>query len=263
MIQALHILLQKLEKYPDQGVITPLNESEIEQIERTLGKELPLFFKEYLRKIGLKQDVVWGVLEQVQDFDRLDDFLPEGTTSQFFRFGHNGGEDYWLLRYDEEQERAIYEYDYYNQFEIVKLDKTFDDLLWEAKEKLIKNTPKTNAQKEWCVQFSVNTGSGKFLVNQLKSSLTIELIREPKYVDTSEAGVKTFEGMLRIEGKDIALHKQIIQGDGSSSLYFDLEETVEVMQTDSLIKKIDEALEKSILKHVLIDYGILPKDDLK
>ena len=35
----------------------------------------------------------------------------------FFDFGHNGGEDYCLLRNDDRSDRTIYEFDYYADFE--------------------------------------------------------------------------------------------------------------------------------------------------
>jgi hypothetical protein len=255
---AIDKILDGLKSIEDKVVINPLSNEEIEYIQAKFKKRLPTYYIEFLSKIGIKQDLVWGLNDGINRFMDLSDFL---QSENYFRFGDNGGEDYWLLKFEDETDRTIYEYEYYNTGEIKSLNKTFDELLFEGLEDKKKryNEIDLNTSKNWCVQFSIGTGSGKFLASQLKDKLDIlvKIIQEPKYTETSEAGVKCYEGILSINGKEIPLRKHIIKGDGSSNLYFNWQETIEEMKKDSTIKKIDDALSKCVFKHSLIDYGIL------
>ncbi len=256
-------ILTDLKPYNDKVVITPLSDEEIDQIQGKFSRKLPTYYIEFLKKIGLKQDLIWGLNDGIDRFADLSEFLP---SEDYFRFGDNGGEDYWLLKFDDENDRTIYEYDYYCDGIIKCLEKTFDDLLIEGlediKHRYEQLTP--NNAKDWCVQFSARTGSGKFLVAQLTEhfDLPIKIIKEPTHVETSAAGVKCYEGIIEIDGKEVPLTKQVIKGAGSSNLYFNWKESIQEMQHNSTIKKIDKALSKCKFKHVLIDYGILNRDDL-
>jgi len=254
-------ILQELKSYKDKVVISPLSKEEVEIIQAKFKKEIPGYFKDFLLKIGLRQDLIWGLSEQIID---LGDFLP---SEDYFRFGDNGGEDYWLLKFEDENDRTIYEYDFYCNYEIISLNKTFDELLFEGLEDIKKRYDDLplNDKKDWCVQFSINTGSGRFLVTQLKDKLDfpIELIKEPEFTETSTAGVKCYEGIISINGKRVRLGKQIIKGMGSPTLYFDWQESIKDMQENSFIKKLDQALSNCVFKHSLCDYGILNREELK
>jgi len=257
-------ILEELKSIEDKVVINPLSREEIELVQSKYNKRLPNYYIEFLSKIGLKQDLVWGLNDRINRFEDLTDFL---QSENYFRFGHNGGEDYWLLKFENEKDRTIYEYEYYNDGEIKSLGKTFDELLFEGltdKKNRYDNLV-LNDKKNWCVQFSIGTGSGKFLVSQLEKNLDIpiEIIKEPVYKETSEAGVKCYEGIISIDGEEIRLGKQIITGMGSSNLYFDWQETIEEMKNDSTINKINNALSKCVFKTTLIDYGILNRKDLE
>ena len=257
-------ILEELKPFKDKVLINPLSKEEVEIIQSKFNKRIPEYFREFLLKIGLKQDFVWGINNRIGKFEDLGEFL---SSEDYFKFGDNGGEDYWLLKFEDEKDRSIYEYDYYCDGEIKSIGKTFDNLLIESLD-LVKNRYENltlNEFKGWCVQFFINTGSGKFLASQLndKLEIPIQLISEPKYTETSDAGVKCYEGIISIDGKKIKLGKQIIKGVGSSNLFFDWQESVNDMKNNSLIKKLDKALDKSVFKHKIIDYGILNLEELK
>jgi hypothetical protein len=255
-------ILKDLEPFKDKILISPLSVGEVDLIQSKFNKKLPEYFKEFLLKIGLKQDLIWGINEGVNRFEDLREFL---ESEDYFRFGDNGGEDYWLLKFEDENNRIIYEFDYYNSMEIRSLNKTFDDLLVAGIEEIKKKYDDldSNEIKDWCVQFSVKTGSGKFLEKELGKYLTVKLINEPVFVEESSAGVKCFEGEIEIEGQIKKLKKQSYEGWSNSSLYFNWQESVKQMQENSLIKKIDGALSNCVFKHTLIDYGISNRDKLQ
>ncbi len=253
-------ILNDLKPYEDKVVLSPLSEQEIESIQSKFKKRLPDYYKYFLKKIGLKQDFIWGLQDSINRFQDLNEFL---SSEDYFRIGDNGGEDYWLIKFENEIDRTIYEYDYYCNGEIKSIGKTFDQLLAEALEDIKTRYPKLtpNSQKEWCVQFSINTGSPDFLIAQLKNKIDIPIkqISKIEYTDTTKAGVKSYKGLISINGQEVPISKQVILGAGSTNLYFNWKESIKDMQEHSFIKKLDKALDDCVFQHTLIDYGILDK----
>lgn len=270
MDETIEKVLEALRPYQDKVLLTPMSEEEIESIQQKFPKKLPTYFKEFLAKIGLKQDFIWGIFDNITRFENLDSFLP---SPDYFQFGDNGGGDYWLLKFDE-QDKTIYEYDYYNQFAIVSLGKTFDDLLWEGVENVKEHyeTMPLNSLKDWHVQFSIDIEIGKKFTElelgkqieqELSQYLNIVLIKELEYVHTVVGGVKKYEGEIEIEGQKKKI-KKLSHRDWKKkvSLFFDWQESVEEMQHNSTIKKINDALKKSVFKNScgLTDYGIFDRE---
>ena len=249
-------LLKDLAPYMDKVFICPLLSNKIIEIENILNRELPKYYKYFLERVGLKQDFVWGFHQKINRFKDVSDFI---SSKDYFQFGDNGGEDYWLLKFNVENERVVYEYDYYLNGEILEIGKTFDSLLIDAFENVKKNYQEMdfNARKNWEVQFSIGTGSGKFLEKELGRFLEIKLIAEPQKI-LSETGEKEYEnGIIEIEGKRVELKKWTYNG---SSLSFNWSEPVEEIKVNSSTDRIDAALSKCLFKHTMIEYGIQSMD---
>lgn len=245
--------LLELKSFSDKVFICPLEENEISEIESKLKKKLPIHYKDFLRKVGLKQDFIQGLLYAVKHFDDVSEFI---NSKNYFKFGDNGGEDYWLLKFDEGKDKTIYQYDYWNNFEIESLNKTFDDLVLENLNR-IKSNPENltpNNQKRWWVDFSLNTGSGKFLVNSLKErGIDIELLKEPLKKKVN-GKIEYEDGLIKIEEKEIILKKWTYSG---QSLSFIWQENLEDIKTNSTVKRIQSALKTCEFSHTLGDGGIL------
>ena len=94
---------------PHEGnyVAFGLSQDKIDQLERKVGQSFPPYYRAYLGLLGLKQDVIFGLLERETDFIPLDDFLPPEQGMRFFRIGDNGGEEDWLLRSDKPSDSQI------------------------------------------------------------------------------------------------------------------------------------------------------------
>jgi len=201
-------------------------------------------------QIGLKQDVVLGVLDSITRFADVSNFI---GTDAFFQFSNNNGDDCLLLSFDE-SDKEIYEYDYYNEGLVKPIGKTFDTLLLESVERISKNYKQLpyNKDKAWSVQFSINTGSLRFLVKELEQYWQGEI----KLIEDFGALKR---GILEIDNKEFEVKKTSYKGGGSQSLVFNIEESVGEMQKQSFIKRLDKVLAKTRLKHTVGDYGILPK----
>lgn len=250
---------EKLKEFELKVVTSPLSESDVIVIESILSRKLPNYYREFLLTIGLKQDAIWGLNDAIRDFDPLVDFLPDGQSKHFFRFGHNGGEDYWLLRNDDWSDRTIYEFDFYTDFEIKSLGKTFDDLLEEAIRQLTenKNSLIANSEKVWAVQFSIDIHNVNVIIDSLKKEFDCSLVKDLENVQVSSAGVISSMGTIKLQGSEIPIKKQEYKDWETSSFYFDWKESIDDMNENSFIKKVENTLKKDGLKVILIDYGIM------
>jgi hypothetical protein len=250
--------VEKLKEFGSKVMISPLSEAEVHNIEIILDRDLPYYYREFLLRIGLKQDVVWGLNDRISDFDPLLDFLPDGQAKNYFRFGHNGGEDYWLLRNDDPSDRTIYEYEYYGDGEIKSLGKTFDEILDDAILLLTENKDKLidNSQKVWAVQFSINTDDFTPIIESLRTEFECSLSKEISNTQVSSAGVICSEGSIVLQGKEISIAKQEYKDWETASYYFSLREPVNEMNDKSFIKRIENRLKHDGFKVTLIDYGI-------
>lgn len=258
MIEKMNIdqLIIALQPYMDKVVINPLSQAEVSEIQSRFKKRIPEYFKEFLLKIGLKQDLVWGILDATNRFEDLGDFLP---SDQYFQFSDNGGEDYYLLKFDDEQDRTIYEYEYYKQGTIVSRNKTFDELLLESfynlRERYDKFPLKT--EKVWWVDISINTSSPSFLITQLQenSDLNIKLIKPPTKNKTETDQQKP--GIISINGTKLPLLKGVYSG---LTIVFLI--PVEEMKENSLINQLDQALKPCVFKHSILDHGFINRKEL-
>lgn len=247
-------ILMDLIPYKNKVFLCPLNIEEVTELEKIYNRRFPDYYRYFLTRIGIRQDFVFGFLRRKYDFSNVSEFI---SSKDYFRFGYNGGEDYWLLEFDKENNREVYGYDYYCNGEILSTGKTFDSLLIEALEdiKINHHTRLDNLKKGWHVQFSVNTGSSKFLEKELGKIIEVAVIKEPVRI-INKSGEEDFEsGLIKICGKELELKKWNYDG---QSLSFNLSEPLEQMKVNSMIKKIDSALEKCSFKHKNIEYGILP-----
>ncbi len=243
-------------------VVLPLATGDVEKIERALGNPLPPYYREFLLKVGLKQDVIHGLHNQLSDFDNLDNLLPENRGHRFFRFGDNGGDDYWLLRIDDPADMTIYRYDQYDTYQIVSMHKTFEQLLLDAVEQLKLNKTRLveNHRKVWRVQFAVDTGQARNVVDALASVFHCALLADPDELELTADGVSRSDGCIMINDASATLRIQDAPQWGTPSYYFSWEEPVADMIGNSMIRRIEAALLAGGLDTTVIDYGITVKD---
>lgn len=245
-------IIHNLNPYKDKVFLCPLNKNEIHQIEKNYSRKLPQYYKYFLSKIGLRQDLIWGLNEKMSDFKDISEFI---SSNEYFRVGNNGGEDYWLLKFEDEQDRNIYEYDYYCNGEIIPTSMTFDSLLNDSFEQLKKNysIKKLNSDKNWWVEFSINTGNIGFFAKELQKYINIKIINEPtKIIDSKENEFN--QGLIEIEGKQISIRKSSYL---DSSLSFYWNESVLELNNNPTMNQINNALKKCIFKHNMIELGAI------
>jgi len=254
--------LEAIRPFRDAIVIHPLTTDEVEKIERALGNPLPPYYREFLLKVGLKQDVVHGLHNQLSDFDNLDNLLPENRGHRFFRFGDNGSDDYWLLRIDDPTDMTIYQYDQYDTYQVVSMHKNFEQLLLDSVEQLKLNKSRLieNYRKVWRVQFAVDTRQAQNVIDALAEDFDCALLADPDELELTADGVSRPEGRIMIDNTTVTLRIQDAPQWGTPSYYFSWEEPVADMVDNSRIKRIEAALVAGGLDITVIDYGITLRD---
>ena len=248
----------RLKEFDSKVFFSPIKESEAREIERRLNRKLPQYYREFLMTIGLKQDVIFGLIDKVSDFDPLIDFLPKGQAKNHFRFGDNGGEDYWLLRSDDFSDHNIYEYEYYGDGKIKSIGKTFEDLLSESYSLLKMNKDRLvdNSKKVRSVQFSIDTDNFDQIIQSLRNEFRCSVSREIGNMQVSSAGVITSNGTITLEGIETLIKKQEYNDWKTASYYFNWNESVHEINTNSIIERVEATLRNDGLNVTVIDYGI-------
>ncbi|NOT50974.1 MAG: SMI1/KNR4 family protein [Chitinophagaceae bacterium] len=250
---------RQLEPFKDKVFYYGLTENEVTDIEQKLGKAFPIYFREFLKLFGVRQDFVFGLLRKEIEFVGRTDYLPDEIKKSFILIGDNGGEDFWLLNTENQNDKNIYEWQHWLDGEVVKLGYDFDTLLKENIAKLSDTEieRETNDKKSWCVQFAITTDDEQ----KIYSTIPLTLVQDWEFIETSPAQVHCYEAKAKLVDKVIRFSRQEYAGWSSPIYYFNSKEPANEFGQKSLIKEIDAKLQKSFPNYGLIDYGILPLTD--
>ncbi|MDA3616004.1 SMI1/KNR4 family protein [Polluticaenibacter yanchengensis] len=66
-------------------------------MKKKIENKFPNYFRTFLKIFGVRQDLVFGLLNRAEDFIKLTEYLPNDIKKSFVVIGDNGGEDFWLL----------------------------------------------------------------------------------------------------------------------------------------------------------------------
>lgn len=236
-----------------------MTETEVTEIEKEIGKTFPIYFREFLKIFGVRQDFVFGLLTKETDFIKLTNYLPDEIRKSFILIGDNGGEDFWLLNTDLPGDTNLYEWQHWLDGNVVKLGYNFETLLKENLSKLSDTDAEsiTNDKKCWCVQFAVPTDREE----KIYSTIPLTLIQDWELREISPAQVYCYETKAKLVDRVIKFGRQEYVGWSSPTYYFNLKEHLSEFGKKSLIKDIDSKLQKAFPEYQLIDYGILRLTD--
>ena len=120
----MNTLKNKIDAYSNKIIINPLDEKEIIKLEEKLKRKLPEFFRQFLLEVGIPQDLIIELHDSLNKFELLDDFLPNNEWMNYIYIG-GPSEDYLLIKNKEFKSEEIYYYDYYKDFEVKTLGKSF------------------------------------------------------------------------------------------------------------------------------------------
>lgn len=248
-------LKEQLEKYKDIVFYYGLTEDKISVIEEQMENKFPIYFREFLKIFGVRQDFVFGLLDKEKSFVEKMSYLPDNIKKSFVIIGDNGGEDYWLLNSENENDKSIYEWKYWDDGEIEKLNFNFDTLLKRSLIRLSDTTVnrKINNNKLWCVQFAIPAKNQQ----DICSVIPLTISDEWKLIEVSPAEVYCYETIALLNGTEIKLKRQEYSGWENPIYYFDLKEPLSNFGKESLIEELDNKLKQQFSEYRLGDYGIL------
>ena len=145
MIQALPVtvmnttyneILLKLRPYKDKVFCFPMTEREVTQLEKQMGQQFPVYYRQFLLVFGIRQDFVFELFQRHQDFVSEYQYLPKPLKKKFVPIGgSDAGGDTWLVKASEPDEQRIYELWHEGGGELTLLDFTFNDLIEKEDEK--------------------------------------------------------------------------------------------------------------------------------
>lgn len=250
---------RQIEPFRDKVFYHGLTETEVTDIEQKIGNKFPTYFREFLKIFGVRQDFVFGLFTREIDFVERTNYLPDELKKSFILIGDNGGEDFWLLNIDNQNDTNLYEWQHWLDGEVVKLGYDFETLLDESISKLSDRNIKreTNDKKSWRVQFAITTDNEQ----NIYATIPLTLIQDWELKEVSPAQVHCYETKAKLTDKVIKFTRQEYAGWSSPTYYFNLKEPANEFGPQSLIKKIDANLKKTFPKYKLIDYGILALSD--
>jgi len=248
-------LLLQLAPYRDRVYYYGLTEAEVSGIEREIGQKFPVYFREFLRTFGVRQDLVFGLFIKEKDFAAQKEYLPKNLKKSYVLIGDNGGEDYWLINATDETDTTIYEWQHWAGGRVVSLGFDFATLLQRSI--AVVSDPsiprELNTAKNWCVQFSIPTNDEQ----RIYATIPLTLIGTWQLKDVTPADVYCYEAKAVLAEKPLVLKRSEYAGWSSPSYYFDLQEPVSQFGQPSLIKQLDGRLKTAFPQYRLIDYGIL------
>jgi len=260
MTQSYNDILDKIKPYNDKIFLLPLNEAEILELEKKIGKSFPPYFTDFLSTFGIRQDLVAELCKREQDFVSQNQFLPLSIKKHYIAIGGStAGGDTWVVNTDLLEDQQIYEHWHEDPQMITPLNVTFPQLIQQNIETLIHEYDKLpfNHEKHWCVEFSIETRDEKAILQTIGATRT----KSWGHAKTYDSGVKSYESEFILNSKKFKFNRSEYSLWKKPSYYFNLRESIDKISDGSLIKAIDKKLRIRFKKYILIDYGILPLSD--
>jgi hypothetical protein len=254
-------LLQELQPYSDKFYYTPILEEEIIAAENKLGITFPKYFKQFLRVFGLQQDLVFGLYDSLDAIISCAEGLPNEIAKNYIPFGDDGGEEILLTNQNPDDTKIYhFEYGFIDEEGIVEWRYDFENLILASAEKLkleYENLP-LNTKKSWAVQFIMHTHNESLILETLNAQLAKEW-DEP---EVSSANVYSYKNVLIYEEKSYSFSRSEYSGWDTPMYAFNMQEPLDKIDLDSLIKKTDKKLKVSFEKYAMVNYGILAFGDV-
>jgi len=240
---------EQLQDLDNQVFYSGLSEIEIQELQDNLQKKFPSYYYTFLQIFGFQQDFVEGLFinkalflehnQSMEDSDELRNYL---------MIGDNSGEDFWMIRTDDETDLTLYNW---IDDEIEETGLTFADLIQHALEmRTDKNTFwETNENKYWNVQFEMKTTNENLLFDilGLVKKSNWKVIDEE--ISCSSMEVMSHDTLATILRKENT-HTKI------PTYTLSWSEPLLEIKNQAQIKNWENLLSKNLIDYTLSDFGI-------
>ncbi|MDR0228443.1 MAG: SMI1/KNR4 family protein [Flavobacteriaceae bacterium] len=255
--------LKDIQPFEEYLFYKSLTEQEVISLEAEASCTLPQYYREFLLHFGFYQDLISGLFTTKEEWLEQNGYLHEAEEN-YVMIGDNGGEDFWLLRTDDVQDRKVYNW---VDDEVEETGLTFDDLLAKclrdvADDDLIKLT---NNKKVLRAHLSVSTDQESELIDKLGI----------EFIENWEEDVPNFEDMrdylkdqqitiyttnAKLNGSLISIKKECSQKTNRTVYTFDYTETLSVLRTNSKMALYKSIVEEQFNNSSFNLYGIYNAD---
>ena len=264
-LQDLKDIKKRLRTINKAIVFSPLTKAAIKKLEKQLNVVFPDYLVNYLSLFGFEQNLCDCFFQAESDFLAHN---KEMHASEYMRnylmVGDKYGEDFWLIRLDDANDRRIYNWE---DDEIIETENTFDSFIQDAD----KYRSSTNFAPEeetidesqwpqiWSVQFSICTTNEAEIYEAIPLIRTSEweLSEEHKNDSNPQDTAYTHTAKALLDGKEILFTRFTPGLNPSISYSFDWKELVDSQKTNSKIKEWSAALESKVESFILIHYAYL------
>jgi hypothetical protein len=268
MSESVQKLLAKLEPIQQRVVRRPLNEEALASLERETGLPIPACLREYLKQVGLFQDLTtsgaseYELFERAEEFPSSRKFLMEHfgkAGAELFPFAGDGAGNIIAAAPGRNCDRL-----FFADHETLELKEvgSFCDWLSSVVDAALSNECAENSAKHWYVQFSFKVASPEPVLQVLQRFGAVELGAwtakkvMPSGVETSEAPLKFCEDALVLKRSDFSSWE-------TSLFFLDYNEPVTVSSGERRIQQLDAAFRQAGLGYKLVDYGPLLKREVE
>ncbi|RGE39601.1 SMI1/KNR4 family protein [Comamonas testosteroni] len=246
-------------------VFSPLTKAAIKKLEKQLNVVFPEYLVNYLSLFGFEQNLCDCFFQAENDFIAHNQEMHESEYMRnYLMVGDRYGEDFWLIRLDDANDRRIY---HWEDDEIIETEHTFDSFIQDAdKYRSSANfAPEEESIDEgqwpqiWSVQFSICTTNEAEIYAAIPLTRTSEweLSEEHKSDSNPKNTAYTHTAKALLDGKEIVLTRFTPGLNPSISYSFDWKELVDSQKTNSKIKEWSAALESKVESFILIHYAYL------
>ncbi|MEK6493292.1 SMI1/KNR4 family protein [Myroides odoratimimus] len=215
-----------------------LKEEEVAELETKISKPLPPYYKEFLLHFGFYQDLIKGLFINKNEWIEQNGYLGE-VEENYVMIGDNGGEDFWLLRTDDTDDRTVYNW---VDDEIEETGFTFDDLLERCLNNLKDDSlfKLSNDKKALRIHFILHPEQENKLSEVLGIEYTGEWIEDiPNFEDLrdylKDRQLSVYNINATLNGQSIEIRKEYNHKTNKAVYTFDYYEPLSALRENSKI----------------------------
>jgi len=272
MTPTIQEILAPLDPHWDRIIRQPMSAREVDALQRQVGISMPEPLRNYLRQVGLFQDLTWWetssieVYEQPSEFIAAREFLLKilpAKKAELFPFGGDGAGNIFCLPLADDMPCRIHLVDH----ETAKVSKQKEFTVWlqSIVAKVLRGIRRRppNERKVWAVQFMFRQTSFDELRKLLGSAGAVKLIDSDwGNPDKSSAGVRSTDRRLEWNGVPLQLTRMECSDWDSPMLSFDMREPLQQGLEHSRIRVLDALFKAKCPDYKLVDYGPLDSSQL-
>ncbi|MCO7724123.1 SMI1/KNR4 family protein [Myroides odoratimimus] len=234
------LFLKEIAPFENYLFYKALKEKEVVELESSISRSLPPYYREFLLTIGIYQDVIEGLFINKNEWIEQNGYLGE-VEENYVMIGDNGGEEFWLLRTDDTDDRTVYNW---VDDEIEETGFAFEDLLERCLNNLKDDSlcKLSNDKKALRINFVLRPEQENKLSEVLGIEYTGEWIEDiPNFEDLrdylKDQQLSVYNIHAKLNGQSIEIRKEYSDKTKEAVYTFGYNESLSVLRENSKIEE--------------------------